>query len=72
MPDVFHIQAFKDAEANVWWCTSDDIPGLVSEGPTFDALVDRALQVIPELLALNGAPSGKVSLEFRAQIVAYA
>ena len=50
MQTVLHIQAFKDAEANVWWCTSGDIPGLVSEAPTFDALIERVAAAVPELM----------------------
>ncbi|HZS85847.1 MAG TPA: DUF1902 domain-containing protein [Stellaceae bacterium] len=34
---------------------SGDIPGLVTEAPTFAALIERALAVIPELLELNCA-----------------
>ena len=70
MPDLLRIQAFRDAEANVWWCTSSDIPGLVSEAPTFDDLVERVTAVVPELLAANGALPGKVSLEFNAKVLA--
>ena len=66
MPDVLRIQAFRDANANVWWCASDDIPGLVSEAATFDGLVERVSGVVPELLAANGVPPGKMSLVFNA------
>ncbi len=48
------VRAHWDAESGVWWAESDDIPGLVTEAPTFDALVERALAVIPELLEVNG------------------
>ncbi|HLJ65281.1 MAG TPA: DUF1902 domain-containing protein [Stellaceae bacterium] len=46
--------AHWDAEARVWWAESDDIPGLVTEAPSFEALVDRILEVAPDLLKLNG------------------
>ena len=42
-----------DDEANVWIATSDDIPGLVLESGSFDALLERTRFAIPELLALN-------------------
>lgn len=42
-----------DNEANVWIATSDDIPGLVLESGSFDALLERSRIAIPELLALN-------------------
>jgi len=32
-----------DSEANVWIATSNDIPGLVLESGSFDALLERAM-----------------------------
>ncbi|MDR1669732.1 MAG: DUF1902 domain-containing protein [Oscillospiraceae bacterium] len=43
-----------DSEANVWIATSDDIPGLILESGSFDALVERVRYTVPELLELNG------------------
>lgn len=42
-----------DNEANVWIATSDDIPGLVLESGSFDALLERVRFAAPELLELN-------------------
>lgn len=42
-----------DDEAVVWVATSDDIPGLVLESGSFDALLERIRFTAPELLALN-------------------
>lgn len=42
-----------DDEAAVWIATSDDVPGLVMESGSFDALVERVRFAIPELLELN-------------------
>ncbi|GFI46503.1 hypothetical protein IMSAGC019_01822 [Lachnospiraceae bacterium] len=42
-----------DNEADVWTATSKDIPGLVLESGSFDALVERVRFAIPELLELN-------------------
>ncbi|MCM1091465.1 MAG: DUF1902 domain-containing protein [Butyrivibrio sp.] len=42
-----------DNEANVWIATSDDIPGLVLESGSFDALLERVRFAVPELLTLN-------------------
>ncbi len=42
-----------DDEACVWIATSSDIPGLVLESGSFDALLERTRMAIPELLALN-------------------
>lgn len=42
-----------DAEAGVWFATSDDIPGLVLESSSFDTLVERVRTAVPELAELN-------------------
>lgn len=42
-----------DDEANVWIATSEDIPGLVLESGSFDALVAHVKNAVPELLQLN-------------------
>ena len=42
-----------DDEAGVWVATSDDIPGLVLESGSFDALLERVRFTAPELLTLN-------------------
>lgn len=44
-----------DNEACVWIATSTDIPGLVLESGSFDALLERTRIAIPELLALNAS-----------------
>ncbi len=42
-----------DSEAAVWTATSDDVPGLVLESGSFDALVERVKAAVPELIHLN-------------------
>lgn len=66
MDDTKHIQAQYDPDARMWWAESEDVPGLVSEAPTLDALMERVAAVVPELLAANGAAPGPVRLEFHA------
>lgn len=66
MPETKHVRATFDPDTHVWWAESDDIPGLVSEAPTLDGLMERVLAVVGELMTANGAPSGEVSLEFIA------
>lgn len=56
-----------DAEAGVWTATSDDIPGLVLESGSFDALLERTRFAVPELLALNSPESRPFSLTFRSE-----
>lgn len=53
-----------DNEADVWIATSDDIPGLVLESGSFDALLERTRFAIPELLELNTANAQPLSLTF--------
>lgn len=53
-----------DNEANVWTATSDDIPGLVLESGSFDALLERTKSAIPELLDLNNPATKPLLLVF--------
>lgn len=71
----YTIQMMWDPEASVWIATSDDVPGLVLESGSFDALVERVRFAIPELLSLNSTQEPPYSLSFRSdrheQVVAY-
>ena len=42
-----------DADACVWIAESEDVPGLVLESGSFDALLERVRFAVLELLALN-------------------
>ncbi|MEM8861443.1 MAG: DUF1902 domain-containing protein [Chloroflexota bacterium] len=53
-PKVYNIQAFWDAEAEVWVATSDEVSGLATEAATLENLNDKLREIIPELLILNG------------------
>lgn len=55
-----------DREACVWIATSEDIPGLVLESGSFDALLERTRYAIPELLELN-ASNRPLTLTFRSE-----
>lgn len=46
-----------DDEASVWIAQSDDIPGLVLEGGSLDALIERVRFAAPELIELNKSPT---------------
>lgn len=56
-----------DDEASVWVATSKDIPGLVLESGSFDALLERTRFAVPELLALNASGSQTFSLTFKSE-----
>ena len=56
-----------DNEADVWIATSDDIPGLVLESGSFDALLERTRFAVPELLELNADNKAPLSLTFKSE-----
>lgn len=56
-----------DRDAAVWIATSDDVPGLVLEGGSFDALLERVKQAVPELVRLNGSGVSDVQLSYSTQ-----
>ena len=58
----YAIEARWDADARVWWATSPDIPELTTEAATIEALVERVLAVLPEIVTL---PAG-AEVEFHA------
>ncbi|WP_035515005.1 DUF1902 domain-containing protein [Pseudohaliea rubra] len=51
---TFQIQAEWDDEAGVWLVSSDDIPGLVTEAETIEGVTQKLLEIVPDLLELNG------------------
>jgi len=57
----------KDNEAKVWYCTSEDIPGLILESNSLDVLVERVCNAAPELLELMGRDPANASLSFKAE-----
>lgn len=52
------VRAEWDEEAEVWVATSDDVPGLVAEADTTEALLAKLHVLIPELLEANDYPDG--------------
>ena len=56
-----------DGEASVWIATSDDIPGLVLESGSFDALLERTRFAVPELLSLNSSDDHPFILTFKSE-----
>jgi hypothetical protein len=56
-----------DDEPAVWIATSDDIPGLVLESGSLDALIERVRFAVPELLTLNGVRQETFSICFRSE-----
>ena len=68
MPRVYRVQARWDSEGGVWVAESHDVPGLVAEAESPNALARKLRVLIPELLELNGAleaASGPVEFSVR-------
>jgi hypothetical protein len=57
-----------DDEARVWVSESEDIPGLVLESGSLDALVEKVKMAVPDLLELPAGES--VRLLFRMERLA--
>ena len=55
------VNAEWDADASVWVATSDDVPGLVTESDTLEALQSKVQIMVPKLLEVNGClPANKI------------
>ena len=69
-PKIFEIRAEWDGEAEVWWCSNEELP-LTTEAPTFEQLVARVLEIAPEIAAENGlaAPGGQIEVHVMAERV---
>jgi predicted RNase H-like HicB family nuclease len=62
---IYKVESFWDAEANVWVATSEDVPGLVTEAETIEALMQKLRGMIPELVMLNQVSSDQGSISFQ-------
>jgi predicted RNase H-like HicB family nuclease len=56
-----------DSEARVWIAESKDIPGLILESGSVDALIERVKTAAPELLELSGKAAHNVGLNIKAE-----
>ncbi len=55
------VNAEWDADDSVWVASSDDVPGLVTESETLEALQSKIQIMVPELLEANGClPANKI------------
>jgi len=53
MSRTYEVEARWDSEAGVWVAESDDIPGLVTEAESMNALVEKVRVLVPQLFELN-------------------
>lgn len=68
--DRILVSATWDGEANVWLAISEDVPGLIVEADSLDALAPMLDDLIPRLLAENKTPH-KINGHFSYHIVAH-
>lgn len=54
----YYVKAEWDSEAEVWFVSSSDVPGLNAEADTPEGLLDVLTDLIPELLVANGVIEG--------------
>ena len=59
-----------DDEASVWIAECHELPGLILESGSFDALVERVKIAVPDLLELDRAEGTQVKLHFKAERLA--
>ncbi|MCL2398539.1 MAG: DUF1902 domain-containing protein [Defluviitaleaceae bacterium] len=64
MMSEYRITFTWDNEAFVWIATSEDIHGLILEHSSFDTLVERVRQAVPELLSLEGRDCDNIALDY--------
>jgi len=69
MNKPYFVRAEWDEEAAVWVASSDDVPGLVTEAETLEALNTKLRTMVPELLGANGCmpADGQVAVELLAR-----
>jgi predicted RNase H-like HicB family nuclease len=65
------VNAEWDPEAKVWVATSDDVPGLITEAETVEALAEKLSAMIPELLEANGTLAGDAIREAPINLIAH-
>jgi len=63
----YRIKLVWDKDAAVWVATSQDVPGLVLESGSFDALLERVRYAVPELIELNGEKSEFLKLTYSTE-----
>lgn len=52
--NTLHVKVTWDAEASVWYVSDSNVPGLSTEAPTVEAMMEKLNVMVPELLAENG------------------
>ena len=58
------VKLLWDGESRIWHTESEDVPGLILESGSCDALIERVRMATPELLELNCNYIGPIQLSF--------
>jgi len=59
-----------DTEARVWIAESPELPGLILESGSLDALIERVKIAVPDLLEESRKPHNNIPLNFRMERLA--
>ena len=59
-----NVKMLWDQESDRWHCESKDIPGLILESASFDALVEKVRMCAPEMLELNCGYKGLFEISY--------
>jgi hypothetical protein len=62
------VKAAFDKDAGVWFVRDSNVPGLATEAPSLDGLVEKLSVMIPELL--NGDDSEAVRFTLTVHVIA--
>lgn len=67
MNRTYRVTAHYDADAKVWWAEGVDVPGLIVEGPTFEAMLASVRELLPQMVEANlhGQGGGELAIEYR-------
>lgn len=69
---TIEVTAFYDDEVGVWVAESEDVPGLITEAPTMERLIERLQVLIPELMMLNCGKTGSFTFHIVSERIAIA
>ena len=70
---LWTIRAEYDAEAKVWYSIEGDLPGLLADGETLEALAAKAGTMLPDLLEIhaNAIDPLRLAPPHRIRIIAH-
>jgi hypothetical protein len=66
MVRIIKVQAQWDPEAEVWTGFSTNVPGIVTEAPTIEALRERLKLLVPDFLDAAGERADDLRIDIEA------